>query len=390
MKIYSIWLLATLVLVVWASPALGRQWKDRSGSFSIEADFVQFKDGKVYLEKTDGSVINVPFERLSYADYDYLRTLKEFESYFRDNPLPTEHTVYHIPKLSRDARALAFSPNGKWLAIGDDYGVIMVDWNKPTAPVIPSRKGGYQDVNFCRFTPDGSKLITGRSSGRLEIRRVGADGSANVLAEYEIHKRDILCMEFSPDGRHVLSGDEGHALFYWDLDTGQVVHALKDDLNGYVRACFINPKGTQALAADGECIILYDLTSGKPIQKMQLASWIDPTAISPDGSRVVLSDYNGVRMWKTVEGTELPKSTLPTSGSMRMLGFLPDGKYFLIGRDAAVELWDANSRRSVCTFRTSGRFSTGFVAFSPDNRHFAICSGSKDNLQVFRIPASND
>src|SRR5262245_37712147 len=48
-----------------------------AASFRVEAEFVAAKDGKVFLEKKDGSVITVPIDRLSEDDQKFLTSLTE-------------------------------------------------------------------------------------------------------------------------------------------------------------------------------------------------------------------------------------------------------------------------------------------------------------------------
>jgi hypothetical protein len=50
-----------------------RTWSDNTGGFKVEAEFVSFGSGKVRLRKADGSEIQVPLERLSEADVEYVR-----------------------------------------------------------------------------------------------------------------------------------------------------------------------------------------------------------------------------------------------------------------------------------------------------------------------------
>jgi hypothetical protein len=72
------WLLAApvclvLLLRVPFSQAAVRTWTDVTGRHSTEADFVDFKDGKVRLRKTGGTVISVRLERLSSVDQRYVK-----------------------------------------------------------------------------------------------------------------------------------------------------------------------------------------------------------------------------------------------------------------------------------------------------------------------------
>ena len=50
-----------------------RTWTDASGTFTVEAELVERKDGKVTLKKSDGETIDVPIDKLSEADRKLLR-----------------------------------------------------------------------------------------------------------------------------------------------------------------------------------------------------------------------------------------------------------------------------------------------------------------------------
>jgi len=56
--------------------ATAREWTDRTGKYSLEAEFVQLKDGKVHLKRADsGAVIGVPAGKLSKNDREFLAKL---------------------------------------------------------------------------------------------------------------------------------------------------------------------------------------------------------------------------------------------------------------------------------------------------------------------------
>ncbi|CAG8490450.1 5943_t:CDS:10 [Dentiscutata erythropus] len=53
-------------------PSNTRIWTDRTGSFRVEAEFLQLADGKVQLHKLNGIKIAVPIDRMSKKDLAYL------------------------------------------------------------------------------------------------------------------------------------------------------------------------------------------------------------------------------------------------------------------------------------------------------------------------------
>jgi hypothetical protein len=50
-----------------------RKWHDATGTYSVDAAFVHFGDGKVTLKKTDGKTITIPLAKLSDDDQDFVR-----------------------------------------------------------------------------------------------------------------------------------------------------------------------------------------------------------------------------------------------------------------------------------------------------------------------------
>ena len=49
-----------------------RVWKDKSGKFKIEAQFVDSDGAKVKLQKKDGAMVEVPIEKLCDEDREFL------------------------------------------------------------------------------------------------------------------------------------------------------------------------------------------------------------------------------------------------------------------------------------------------------------------------------
>jgi S1-C subfamily serine protease len=64
--------LVAIVPLVAFSAAIARTWKSTDGSYKLKADFVDAKDGKVSLRRTDGKVIKVPISALCEEDQAYV------------------------------------------------------------------------------------------------------------------------------------------------------------------------------------------------------------------------------------------------------------------------------------------------------------------------------
>ncbi|PHS02282.1 MAG: hypothetical protein COA78_21600 [Blastopirellula sp.] len=78
-----------------------RTWSDQSGNFQIEAELLKYKNGTVYLLKTDTKAIKIPAASLSEADQEYL---KEEGGLFSSNPL--DFDISKVEKLDLLTRGL--------------------------------------------------------------------------------------------------------------------------------------------------------------------------------------------------------------------------------------------------------------------------------------------
>jgi hypothetical protein len=66
-------LIIVLVLLI-PSVVFARVWTDSTGKYSIEANLIAFNDSTVVLQREDHQLGQVPIDKLSQADRDYLKT----------------------------------------------------------------------------------------------------------------------------------------------------------------------------------------------------------------------------------------------------------------------------------------------------------------------------
>ncbi len=67
-------ILLILALAAAIAQAASRTWKSSNGRFSVEAELLDFKDGKAQLKKDDGSVVEVPLVSLCEEDRRYVKS----------------------------------------------------------------------------------------------------------------------------------------------------------------------------------------------------------------------------------------------------------------------------------------------------------------------------
>jgi WD40 repeat protein len=110
------------------------------------------------------------------------------------------------------ARSVAFSPDGRLLAVGEDGGVSLIETtSRQRIAELPAAAGG--NVSFVVFSPDGTMLAIGGSGDGVILVDVATQQQIGTLAG---HGGDVWPVRFSPDGRHLVA--YGWVLLLWDID----------------------------------------------------------------------------------------------------------------------------------------------------------------------------
>jgi hypothetical protein len=91
---------AVLVLSVCTPSALARKWTDSTGKYTVEAELIDHKDGKVRLKKADGDIIVLSIERLSEADQKLVLAQASTKGETNDRHKWREHAPTDLPFFS--------------------------------------------------------------------------------------------------------------------------------------------------------------------------------------------------------------------------------------------------------------------------------------------------
>ncbi|WP_125809144.1 ankyrin repeat domain-containing protein [Actinoplanes sp. ATCC 53533] len=200
-----------------------------------------------------------------------------------------------------DVTALAFSPDGRWLAAaGHPERVVLFD---PDTRQITADAEAGERTNCVNFSPDGSLLATTCSfqgGAHVRIDRVTAHGGLELVTEIERPARDTIpAAVFTPDSRYLVIW-ETSAIDNERRAPGWRGDVLLTDTDGNViwqRAIDAETTGMRAPLA----------AVGAPM------GWFTKPCITPDGEMIALGFDGTVVLLSTNDGN--PLAVLPVDGT---------------------------------------------------------------------------
>lgn len=344
-------------------------------------------------------------------------------------PVITAENAGQLGQIAQYGRGwvadLAYSPDGKWLALAGSLGVWLYDTNDfslaprllptPRNPlgvafstdgvyVAAAGRGAVEiwevgsgalfmtvdhgdlSVYSVAFSPTQPRLASSGTDGTIYIWSLEGDAGPLLLASLPGHTGQVHQVEWTDDGQEVVSIGQDGALNVWragGLDFGRArgwqVHqvGLSFALHGTTLA-------TGGLNAGDAAIFLWDLTSGE--QSGTLAGHGDAVsglAFSADGSRLLSggSQDGTLRLWDVATATQIALIEVPFGGVFDV-AYHPDGSAFVSrGNDQTVRLWDA---RQASATGTLGGFTDWVqkIEFSP-NGQTLVAAGREGAIRLW-------
>ncbi len=228
------------------------------------------------------------------------------------------------------------------------------------------------------FSPDGARLAL-VGFGGLMIWDAAAGPEVLTLHT----GREVMGLDYSPDGRRLAVADSEDAVRVRDAATGRVLLtlAVPDWSMGLaLSAVKFSPDGTRLAAACGTStsgrVAIWDTTTGRLVARLDgHTSFVFNLAFSPDGRRIATASHDKTaKVWDAVNG-RLLRTILAHADLVNAVAFSPDGTRLVTGgRDRTLRLWDTASGRELMTLRGHKGNVVG-VAFRPDGTRLVSVGG---------------
>jgi WD40 repeat protein len=122
--------------------------------------------------------------------------------------------------------ALAISPDGQWLAVGDGAGRLQL-WDTRTGREQCLVEAHENSVWSVAIAPDGAWLASGSDDSTVKVWSA-ADG--RCLQTLQGHKNSVWSVAIAPDGAWLASSSSDQTVRIWDVRTGECLQVLNHQL----------------------------------------------------------------------------------------------------------------------------------------------------------------
>jgi len=199
----------------------------------------------------------------------------------------------HLDFRAQQRRALAFSPDGNYLAAGGKV------WNAENGTEVITLYSAEEHAVCLRFSPNGKRIASVDLNGILKIWDAG---TATELLAVRVDKeviRQISLISFSPDGNQIVTAGSDGTVRIWDSNTGAETMTLRGHAD-IITAVNFSPDGKRIISGsrDGTAKV-YDATTGAELLTLQAGSVVTTVAFSPDGKTVAAGTIGGAVLWES-------------------------------------------------------------------------------------------
>lgn len=273
--------------------------------------------------------------------------------------------------------AVAFSPDGKLLAVGC-YGRAAV-WDLAAARPVKVLTNVLGAVNDLRFSPDGKLLAVagGQPSAKGDLRLYQTT-DWKLLAVLGGHEDVVASVCFRPDGKQLASASFDKTVRVWDLATHRTVRALTGHSDFVYAVTWSGDGKFLATASKDRTAKLIDAATGKSRFTFSgMTQDVLAVAFSGDGKYVISSGYESRLYWWNVATGERGRLQSGHGVAVHEIAVSKGGKLVAsAGGDATVRLWNGSTGALVRTLSVGSLCYA--AAVSADGR--LIASGSFDGL----------
>lgn len=279
----------------------------------------------------------------------------------------------------------AGSPVGAVFAVGLENNTVKVV-NAATMTTLFTLTGHPQPCYGLGFTPDGRYLATGDDTARIYLWDLKTGKKVREYPRDKGHKRGIQSISFSKDGKLMATVGKDDVINVWNFSGGNPVKSILGSGANFYGASF-SPAGSIVTGTLKEGIRIYGKTFSLAATLSipgQGGMAANDLVMNKLGTLAVTSGRDSkVTVWNV--GTKTRLGVLSGHQDWAMaLAMAPNGRFVASSsNDRTIRFWDIKTMTSVSKLDNMSVVGSP-VAFTGNGKYF-IAANSSDYLEVYEV-----
>lgn len=229
---------------------------------------------------------------------------------------PPAENVLDLAKSQFISRvlSLAFSPDGKLLATGGgdpSRSGELILWNVETKAVVRNLVDAHSDTVFSiEFSRDGKHLVSGAADKFVKQFEVE---TGKLVRSYEGHTHHVLGVSWKGDGSRIASAGADNAIKIWNVETGEQHRTIQNYSKQVTSIHFIGATDNIVSSGGDKTVKMHRANDGGNYRNFAgMPDFVYAVACTRDEALVVAGGEDGVlRVWNGTNAQELFKFEPP-------------------------------------------------------------------------------
>lgn len=251
----------------------------------------------------------------------------------------TGNIIKQLSGLKGFPLSLVFSSDSRYLVSGGKDSRVTI-WDISTGKALRDIKGHKDDITDVAISIEN----TIASSSKDKTVKLW-DFNGNLLRDLKGHRKEVMAVDFSHDGKYVVSGSADGTVKEWNVGTGNEVRSINAH-EGWVRTVAYNHNSTLiASGGDDGKINIWNRSNGE-LQNTIIAhsKWLENLSFSPDGKFIASGGHDNYLVLVNANTGEVIFNSPKQDYYVLSTAFDPSGKTLIscVLNSAELSVWDVS------------------------------------------------
>lgn len=248
----------------------------------------------------------------------------------------------NINNNNRDINGIAFSPNGKLLAVAND--TLLKVFDVKTGKLVNEYEDLLNTIWCVAFSPDGKKVAFGCWYD-CRIFDLDKDEVTGVLFD---HLGFVMSVAYSNDGKWIATGSCDHKVKMWDTTSGLLIHTLEGHTDCVYSVAISKCNKLLASAGRDGKVNIWNPLDGALLQTINYDHIVHCVVFSSNYVEITIAQSNSViKNYDIVTKTEV-HCWEETNKLVCNICYSSNGQFFAnVGKNNAVKIYNTTTKKIV-------------------------------------------